>query len=445
MYSQLSCPNCRTPFTAEVHQVIDAGKNPELKERLLSGQLNVAVCPNCGSGGQMATALLFHDPDHEMFVVHVPQELNLNLVEREKLIGKLSQQAMEALPTEQRRAYMLQPQQVLTMQNLMEKVLETEGITPEMIERQKKQAELLQTLATADKDVADHLIKERGDEIDATFFAMLQAHIDSVANANDNKRLLQLTNLRARLMVETPIGRELEKHQIAVHALSREAKAQNGITPEMLLKHVLANLDDDGVIDALVAAGRSALSYQFFSLLTNEMERRAGAGEHAGAQKLEGVRERLLEVYDSMQAESKKILARADQTLQNILSAEDRESAIKDNLSRVDEPFMYLLSANIAEAEAGGNKELFQALGRLQAEILSHLENQYPPEVILLNQLMEANEPDEQRRILDANQDSLFPGLIKMIDNVANELDETAQAELGDRLRAIKSLVELRL
>ncbi len=53
MITQITCPNCGTPYSAEVHQIIDVGRQPELKQMLLSGQLNVAVCPSCGAGGQL--------------------------------------------------------------------------------------------------------------------------------------------------------------------------------------------------------------------------------------------------------------------------------------------------------------------------------------------------------------------------------------------------------
>ena len=86
----------------------------------------------------MATLMLFHDPDHEMFMVHVPQELNLNQMQREQTIGQLTKQVMDEMPAEERRAYMFQPQIMMNWQTFMEKVLETEGITPEMIARQKK-------------------------------------------------------------------------------------------------------------------------------------------------------------------------------------------------------------------------------------------------------------------------------------------------------------------
>jgi hypothetical protein len=38
---QTSCPNCRQPLVAEIQQVIDVKENPQLKELLLAGGLNV--------------------------------------------------------------------------------------------------------------------------------------------------------------------------------------------------------------------------------------------------------------------------------------------------------------------------------------------------------------------------------------------------------------------
>lgn len=445
MYTRVNCPNCRTPFQAELHQVIDASVNPELKQRLLAGQLNVAVCPNCGAGGQMATALLFHDPDHEMFVVHVPQELSLNQMDREKLIGQLTRQAMNDLPSEKRRAYMLQPQMMLSMQQFLEKVLETEGITSEMIARQRGQAELLQTLAMADKDVADHLLQERATEIDGTFFAMLQAHIDAVAQSDNGAQLVALTNLRAKLMVNTPFGRQLEKQQVAVHALGRDAKKKNGLTPEILLKHILSNQEEDGVVDALVAAGRGALTYTFFSRLTAEIDKVEAAGNAKAAGRLTRMRERLLEQYDALQKESQRVLAEADETLNALLAAADRQAAIRKHVAKIDETFMYLLSRRIAEAEASGDHESVRTLGDLHEAILLEAESQFPPELLLLNQLLEAGSSEEQRRILEDNHELITPDLIGVLDAVSKELDSSSRGELNGRLKGIRAMIEARL
>ena len=148
MQSQIICPNCQAPYVADIHQIIDIGKSPEMKQLLLSGYLNAAQCPACQAVTQVTTPLLYHDPEHELFLVYIPLELSMQKADQEKLIGQLIQQAMDQLPPEQRRGYMLQPQVVLNTQTLMERVLETEGVTREMIEHQKEQTDLLQNFIT---------------------------------------------------------------------------------------------------------------------------------------------------------------------------------------------------------------------------------------------------------------------------------------------------------
>jgi hypothetical protein len=445
MYTQVVCPRCQTPYTAEIHQVVDVSQSPELKYRLLNGQLNVAVCPNCGAAVQLATPLLFHDPEYEMFMIYVPVEMNMNQMQREQLIGQLTRQVMDKTPPEKRRAYMLQPQMILNMQTFMEKVLETEGITPEMIARQRRQAELLQTLAKADKDVADYLIKERLSEIDENFFAMLQSMIETGSQMNDDKQLLPLINLRARLMTETPAGRQLEKQQVAFHALNQEAKKQGGLTPALLLKHLLANQEDEKVVDNLVAVGQAALSYEFFSLLTEEVEKQEKAGNRAAAQRLTALRERLLQAYNTMQQQSRQLMEGANETLETILAAPDKEAAIRENLDKIDDVFMYFLSARIAQADQRGQTAEAQALNHIHSLLVKQVEEQIPPEIRLLNELLEAEEEGERQQLLDENQPLISPALLRMVEAVEGQLQEAEQPELNGRLQVVKGLIEARL
>ena len=445
MRTQVTCPNCQMPYPAEIHQVIDAQQNPELKQQLLSGQLNVAVCPSCGMGGPMGTAMLYHDADHELFMVYVPTELNLPHMEQQQLIGQLTQQAMRNIPQEKRKAYLFQPQTILTMQTFMEKVLETEGITKEMIDRQRKQAELLQTLAGADMDVVDYLLKERGREIDEVFFAMLQQFIDSAAQSSETETLIRLTNLRAKLMTDTAIGREMEKQQIAIHALNREAKKAGGLNTAMFVKHILANIDEPKVVDGLVMAAQGGLSYEFFQLLSAELEKEEMAGNKAKVQQIEATRERLLGIYEGMQNESRRMLDAANNVLQVLLQAEDVATAVQQNVDKIDDAFMYLLSSQIAEADQQGQTDRIQALNRVYNTILKQMESQYPPEVMLINSLLEAPSEAEQNQILDENKAMLTPNLLQMIDGLIPQLEEAGQKEVAEKLQQVKGKIALRV
>ena len=441
MFTQISCPNCGTNYSAEVHQVIDVGRNPELKAALLSGQINVAVCPSCGTAGQLSSPMVYHDPEHELFMIYMPQELNLDQIEREKNIGQLTRDVIDNTPGEQRRAYMLQPLTMLTMQSFMEKVLETEGITKEMIERQQKQAELLNTLITADQDVADHLISERAGEIDEVFFAMLRQYIEAASQMNDNEQLVPLINLQAKLMTETETGRRLEKQQIALHSLNRAAKDADGLTPALLLEHVFKNQEDPDLVRALAQAGLPAMTYEFFTGLTNEIERQELAGNEEAVERLSNIRSDLLQMQEEMQAQTRQVLGEAQETLEAILAAEDMQQAFQANANKVDDAFMYVLAGEIGRAEETNQQDRLEKLNALRDLLVAEAESQTPPEVQLLNWLVRAESEDEMRQLVDENRELLSPDLVAVVEALQEQAQSAGQQELLDRLSDVKSVL----
>lgn len=442
MRTQITCPNCGTPYTADIYQVVDAAREPQLKEMLLTGQLNVAVCPNCGAGGRIATPLLYHDPAHDLFMVHVPQELNLDQVRREELIGRLAQQVMNSTPPEKRRGYMLNPQMMLTMQGFLEKVLETEGITPDMIARQQKQVDLLRTLSTASPDVVDYLVKERANEIDETFFSILRQQIDAVSQSGDPNRVVPLLNLQAKLMTETPAGRELERRQMALHALNRDAKKEGGVTPKLLLKHILLNKDDMGVVNIMVISAQPAMNYEFFSLLTAEVDKAEKAKDTATAKQLATLRDSLLQVQEEVQNAEKQVLQSAKDTLDEILAAPNTEEAMMQNMGRIDDAFLHVLQARMAYAEQTGRQDELDKLDRIQAFLVQQVQGDAPIELQFLNELMMADTAEKQQRLLEDNADLITPDLLAVVDALQKQSQAEGRGELADRLNQLS--VQLR-
>lgn len=445
MQTQLTCPNCGTPYTADIHQVIDAARQPQLKEMLLSGQLNFAVCPSCGAGGRVATPLLYHDPAHDLFMVHVPQELNLDQVRREELIGRMVKQVMDQTPAEQRRGYMLQPQTILTMQSFLEKVLETEGITPEMLARQQKQAELINTLSTAAPDVVDYLLKERANEIDDTFFAILRSQIDALSQSNDPNQVVPLLNLQAKLMTSTEAGRKLEKRQMALQAFSREVQKQQGLTPELLLKHLKANIDDPNVVNVIAINGQAAMTYDFFTMLTDEIEQLEKARKTDEARQLSELRDDLLQLQKDLRAATEEVLKNAQATLDTIVAADDVETALMQNADRVDEAFMHVLSARMAHAEQSGNKDQLAKLRQIEQFILSMAQGGVPPELDLLNELVSAASAEDRAAIMAGNGNMLSEDLIALVEALRGQAESSNQTDLSERLAQIGRELEAAL
>src|SRR5437763_16538021 len=106
---QLTCPNCRTPFRAQIFTLVDVGRQPELKDYLLSGHLNLAICPNCGLPTPLGAPLVYHDPAKQLFLVHFPQQLNARPEEQERFIGDATSFLMRDLPQDAPRGYLLAP------------------------------------------------------------------------------------------------------------------------------------------------------------------------------------------------------------------------------------------------------------------------------------------------------------------------------------------------
>ena len=120
----LTCPNCRTPFQTPVFQLIDVGQAPELKQALLSGRINVAVCPQCGTGGMLAAPLVYHDPAKQFFFALFPQEVKATPQEQEQFIGALSQFIMRDLPQDTPRGYLLTPRRFMSLTTMLDTILE---------------------------------------------------------------------------------------------------------------------------------------------------------------------------------------------------------------------------------------------------------------------------------------------------------------------------------
>jgi hypothetical protein len=427
---------------ADVHQIVDVGLEPALKEELFAGALNLAQCPNCGAVTQVATPMLYHDPAHELFMVFVPLEMGLTKSDQERLIGQLVQRAMDRLPAEQRRGYMLQPQTVLSYQSLMEKVLETEGITPEMMARQRAQSDLLRELISTDVATRDKLIAEKDEMFDGTFFGLMRSIIDAAEQGGDENLSLKLVNLQAKLYRDTAFGRRLERQQQALRAFTREARDEGGLSPKLLLKHVLANKDDELVVDSLVAAGQPAFNYDFFMLLTERIEKRQKA--RAGTRDLEALRERLLALQAQLNAQSQAVVDDIRSTIRVIVQAPDKAAAVRANLGRIDDLFLSVLGAELDLAERTGDQATALALGEVQALLMAEIERQAPPEIRLLNQLLRTEGEDAWGPILEQNAALLTPVFLQTVRSLVDQAREAGQEPLADRVERLAGVLEAR-
>ena len=145
---------------------MDVASDPSVKQRLLSRNFNIIECPLCSFHGMASVPLIYHDPAKETLLTFTPPELNLTLDQKESMLGGLTRTLLGNIPTQERKAYLLQPHEMLSMDGLINAVLAGEGVTPEMIEKQRAQTQLIQDLATTSKTNLPDLIKENDEQID---------------------------------------------------------------------------------------------------------------------------------------------------------------------------------------------------------------------------------------------------------------------------------------
>ena len=198
----VTCPSCRQPFGTQVFSVVDVSDQPALKRQLLAGQLNIATCTHCGMAGILGMPFAYHDPDKELLFVFMPNEAGLAANEQQKMIGTLTQDVMNSLPAEQRKAYLFSPKTFILLDSMVQAILEADGVTKEMIEKQRAQSKLINDLLQVrdDEERLKELVDQHTDEIDYEFFQMLTASAGAAAEENKGELASVLLALRSQLM-----------------------------------------------------------------------------------------------------------------------------------------------------------------------------------------------------------------------------------------------------
>jgi len=94
---QTRCPNCQQPIVAEIQQVIDGGRNPQHKELILSGGLNIAQCQACGFQGQLPVPMVYHDAEKEILYTFSPPDVSKTMEEKEGALAPLLKNIIDSL------------------------------------------------------------------------------------------------------------------------------------------------------------------------------------------------------------------------------------------------------------------------------------------------------------------------------------------------------------
>jgi hypothetical protein len=429
--TRINCPNCRQPITADIEQLYDVGQDPSAKQRLLSGAANMARCPHCGYQGMIATPMVYHDPAKELLLTFFPAELNLKLEEQERMIGPLINKVVNSLPQEKRKGYLLRPQPVLTMQGMIERVLEADGITREMIQAQQNRLNLIQRLMGLSEEAVEQAAKEEDELMDTEFFSILNRLVESAMMAGDEASARALADLQKQLLPLTTAGRKLEAQNREVQEAIRDLQELgDDLTREKLLD-MLINAQSDMRVSVLTSLARPALDYEFFQLLTEKIDQAKGSGR----ERLTQLREQLLEMTREIDRQIESRMQRSREFLNQLIQEEDIAAATEQNLGAIDEAFLQVLNSEMADARQKGDLDKIQKLGQV-VQVIQQA-SAPPPEIEMIEELMEVEDDQARQEWLANNREKVTPEFVDTLTNLVGQSGDGRDKELADRLQEV--------
>lgn len=432
--TQTMCPRCHQPVIVEMRQLFDLNTDPQAKQILLSGGFNIVQCQSCGYQGTLPSPLVYHDPEKELLLTFFPPDLGLPVNEQERMIGPIINQVVNALPMEKRKAYILRPQTMLTFQSLIEKILEGDGITKEMLDDQQKRVSLIQRLLTTSPDSIMDVVKNEEALVDTMFFSIINRLVEASLAQGDQRSAKSLAAIQKVALEETEFGRKLkaqaEDTQAAMKSLQDAGK--EGLTREKLLDLIISapNMTQ---VDTIVSMARAGLDYAFFEQLTNKIT----AAKAEEKKHLEELRDHLLELTKEIDKVMQEEIARARDLLNTILAAEDVEKVTEESLPSMTELFVELIRQEVQSARQLNDMVRLDKLQKIASVIQKA--SAPPPEVQFIEMLISLEKPEDRQKALQENASLITPELVSLLNSLVTQTEQQSD-QPAETLDALKSV-----
>jgi hypothetical protein len=410
---------------AQIVTLIDVGRQPQLKNLLLSGQMNTVVCQACGYVSMLAAPLVYHDASKQQFFVHFPQQLNARPEDQERLIGDATSMIMRGLPADTAKGYLLAPRRFLTINSLIETVLEGDGITKEMIESQRKRVELMGQLAEAyetGEEAFTALVAERKADLNVEFMATLAAFVEASARSQQTESAQILGTIYEELTALLGFDANANPDDL------NEDEARTAALARLLEV-------DDADLEVAVAELRDQIDYTFFEEWTARIDAAEQNGNDAEAARLTERRATILELTEKIDRTAREMFEDGATLLRETLTAADPETILRANNEKINEAFLLVLDTNLATAERAGRPDLVDQLVDIRERALAIVEESLSPEDRLINQLLKQETQQDASALLNEYSTLVTTALVKRINEAAEQFEQAGRKPEGERLR----------
>lgn len=440
------CPNCGFQSQSRVTTIIDPAHNPEAKQRLIAGQLNVVQCPNCGQPNTISTPIVYHDASKELLITFVPAQLGMSEQDADKFVGILTREVTDALDSKLIKGYIFQPRRSLTMQGLIEQVLEADGVSREELEGQKERSRLVQTFIQSEPDAYPALVQEHDSKLDEQFFQIMSIVAQRYLQEGREDIAEHVLVVQEKIAELSTFGKELlartaQQEQIVREAAQTLDNFQTRPTPADLIALVKPHINDVDRLQAYVGLARPLFDYAFFEALTEEINQ-AAATERP---QLEGLRDNILQLTKVVDEQAEMQLQAAANVLRQILTAGDDDAIqnmIQANINAIDDTFMTVLELNIREAERQGDIAASARMKSIREKVIEALQSRMRPEVRFINELMMAESQSTAREMLEKHAAQFGNVLLETFDTLREVIEAQGETQVVERLDTLKAMAQ---
>jgi hypothetical protein len=168
-------------------------------------------------------------------------------------------------------------------------------------------------------------------------------------------------------------------------------------------------------------------------MLSERIERAEGPEK----EKLAGLRQRLLQVTQEIDAAQEARVAEAGALLQALLQAENLDEALAQALPGVDDLFLSLLAANLQAAQQRGDSKTLEKLLEIDRRLREIIRETLPPGLQLAQEVLdESDEGTAQGRIEEAGE-ALDDDFLNTLLSMVQRLESAGDAEGASRVQRL--------
>jgi hypothetical protein len=194
---------------------------------------------------------------------------------------------------------------------------------------------------------------------------------------------------------------------------------------------------DDTELEEVIGEVRPAIDYGFFEEWTRRIDAAERAGDTATAERLTGRRALILETVERMDKQAQELFEAGAQVLKLAMDADDPAETLRAHRDQIDEAFLLVLDANVAAAQRAGAAGAVARLTEIRRLAVEIAEEALSPEDRFINELLQAEKPQDATKLLRQNVAMITPTFVKRLNELADQFEGDGRKPLGERLRQL--------